>query len=303
MLGVVQKKGNPLELCGRLVVYAKIRPSVNPETGRLPFASMVRNGLLVVKGEFKANDTFKHFMQHELGESMNDGISEMIEHIKEQGGEIPEGMDPEAFRERLDELSNMEVIPVPAKIIFCDTEDEILQEDADIYYIGEFSGLSQAHLCITSLPIFYQAQYREQQASIEQKYINEILSQIEGNEAVDIPKLKASGEFLPGEGTLNTFIGNLLELLGGRVVPYLLYQVSDEAEYQVCIRRFYDFMKPYPNPSDIDAIDRTIQILRKETDNKKAQAKLELLCEKVSALYHEEFERIPGLQKELEALE
>jgi hypothetical protein len=272
------------------------------DVGPLPFASMVRNGWLVVKGEFKANDSFKHFMQHELGESMNEGISQMIEHIREQGGDLPEGVDPEAFRDRLEELSNMEVIPVPAKIIFCDTEEEILQEDADIYYIGDFSGLSQAHLCITSLPIFYQAQYREQQTSQEQKYINEILSQIEGNEAADVPKLKANGEFLPGKGTLDTFMGNLLELLGGRVVPYLLYQVSDEAEYKVCMNRFHEFMKPYPNPSDIDAIENTIELLRAEGDNKKARARLELLCQKVSALYHEEFERIPGLQKELDAL-
>ena len=173
MLGIQQKKGSSDRLCGRLVVYARIAPSAmkDGDSGRFPFGSMVRNGILAVRGEFEKNGTIKHFMQREMGTSVDQGISNLIEHIKETGGELPDGVDADTFRERLEELSSMEIIPVPAKIMFYNNEEEILQENADVYYVGEFTGMSQAHLCITSVPILYQAQYREQQNAEEQAYI------------------------------------------------------------------------------------------------------------------------------------
>lgn len=91
MLGIEQKKGDSHNLCGRLIVYAKISPSASKnDSGPIPFTSMVKNGILAVKGEFKNNDSLKRFMQHEMGSSMDKGISDLIEHIKEQGGELPE---------------------------------------------------------------------------------------------------------------------------------------------------------------------------------------------------------------------
>lgn len=188
----------------------------------------------------------------------------------------------------------MEIIPVPAKIVFYESETEILNEDADIYYIGEFSGMSQAHLCITSLPIFYQAKFREQATLSEQKYINEILSQIETEDPVTT---KVMGEFLPGKGNLNLFIGNLQELLDSRVIPYLLYRANDDAEFKTCITRFKDFMKPYPDQKDVLAIENSVSALRKNEHDSVERSRLELLCSKVSAMYHEKFELIPDIQK------
>lgn len=302
MLGIIQKKGNPERLSGRLIVYAKIM-STGYGDNHLPFAGMVRNGLLVVEGEFQSGDSFKKFFQKEFGGASSEDFSEILDRLREAGGELPEGVDPDTVRERLEEVSNMEVIPVPAKVVFYENENEILMENADIYYIGEFYGLSQAHLCITSLPIFYQAQYREQINLEEQKYINDVLSQIEDGGITEISQLQETGVFLAGKGNLDTFVGNLQELLTTQVIPFLLYETEDEESYENRIRRFYEFMKPYPQQDDIRKTDLTIRDLRRNFKNAKALRRLELLSQKIGAIYHENFERVPALQKELDLLD
>ncbi len=304
MLGIQQKKGDPDKLCGRLVAYARISPSASKEqnVGPIPFASMVRNGILAVRGEFEKSNNIKRFLQQETGvSSIDKGISEMIEHIKESGGELPEGLDIDSFKDRLEELSSMEIIPVPAKIMFYDSEEEILEENADIYYVGEFTGMSQAHLCITSLPILYQAKYREQQSAEEQSYINELLSQIESNGLIS--SKPEGGEFLPGKGNLLTFVGNLQELLERQVVPYLLYQAAEEEQFTASLNRFNEFMVPYKEPKDVQQIAMTLRKLRSNENNVKERFRLELLCRKVGAMYHEKFEEIPGIQRKLAELD
>lgn len=303
MLGIEQKKGDPDKLCGRMVAYAKIRNApMKQDSMPMPFASMARNGLLAVRGEFERNNNIKRFMQHEFGSSSIDkGIGDLIEHIKESGGSLPEGVDANAFRERLEELSSMEIIPVPAKIMFYDSEDEILQEDADVYYIGEFVGMNQAHLCITSLPILYQAKFREQQNAEEQEYIGELLSQIESDGL--ITSKPESGEFLPGKGNLLSFVGDLQELLERRVVPFLLYQSANEEQFNAALNRFYAFMEPYSGQKDILQIGETIRKLRADENDSTERKRLELLCRKVSAVYHEQFEKLPEIQEGLSGLE
>ena len=303
MLGIQQKKGDPDKLCGSLVVYAKILPSAvkdNDHVG-IPFDSMVRNGILAVRGEFEKNNMIKRFLQNEMGASMDKGISNLIERIKESGEELPEGLDPDSIREHLEEISSMEIIPVPAKVMFYNNEEEILEENADIYYIGEFTGMSQAHLCITSLPILYQAKYREQQNSEEQGYINELLSQIESNDLIS--SKTGTGEFLPGEGNLLTFVGNLQELFERQVVPYLLYQAADEEQFNSSLLRFERFMEPYKEKKDIEQICESIRRLRADENNTKERSRIELLCKQVSAMYHEKFELLPEILEKLSALE
>ncbi len=302
MLGIEQKKGDPEKLCGRMVAYAKIlRSAMKTDAMPGPFPSMIRNGILAVRGEFEKNSNIKSFMRHEMGSSVDKGINDLIEHIKESGGELPEGVDVDSFRSRLEELSSMEIIPVPAKIMFYENEDDILRENADIYYIGEFSGMSQAHLCITSLPIFYQAKYREQQNAEEQSYINELLSQIESDGL--ITSKSENGEFLPGKGNLLTFVGDLQELLERQVVPYLLYQAGNEDEFKTSLERFKNFMAPYKDPGDIESIGRAIRKLRSNENDSQERFRLELLCRKVSAMYHERFEQVPEILRKLNAID
>lgn len=262
---------------------------------------MIRNGILAVRGEFEKNSNIKSFMRHEMGTSVDKGINDLIEHIKETGGELPDGVDVESFRNRLEELSSMEIIPVPAKIMFYENEEDILRENADIYYIGEFSGMSQAHLCITSLPIFYQAKYREQQNAEEQSYISELLSQIESDGL--ITSKPENGEFLPGKGNLLTFVGDLQELLERQVVPYLLYQAGNGEEFKASLDRFKSFMAPYKEPGDVEGIGNAICKLRMNENDSRERFRLELLCRKVSAMYHEKFEQVPEIQQKLNALD
>lgn len=302
MLGIEQKKGNPERLCGRMVAYAKIlRSAMKNDAMPGPFPSMIRNGILAVRGEFEKNSNIKSFMRHEMGTSVDKGINDLIEHIKETGGELPDGVDVESFRNRLEELSSMEIIPVPAKIMFYENEEDILRENADIYYIGEFSGMSQAHLCITSLPIFYQAKYREQQNAEEQSYISELLSQIESDGL--ITSKPENGEFLPGKGNLLTFVGDLQELLERQVVPYLLYQAGNGEEFKASLDRFKSFMAPYKEPGDVEGIGNAICKLRMNENDSRERSRLELLCRKVSAMYHEKFEQVPEIQQKLNALD
>ncbi len=302
MLGIEQKKGNPERLCGRMVAYAKIlRSAMKNDAMPGPFPSMIRNGILAVRGEFEKNSNIKSFMRHEMGTSVDKGINDLIEHIKETGGELPDGVDVESFRNRLEELSSMEIIPVPAKIMFYENEEDILRENADIYYIGEFSGMSQAHLCITSLPIFYQAKYREQQNAEEQSYISELLSQIESDGL--ITSKPENGEFLPGKGNLLTFVGDLQELLERQVVPYLLYQAGNGEEFKASLDRFKSFMAPYKEPGDVEGIGNAICKLRMNENDSRERFRLELLCRKVSAMYHEKFEQVPEIQQKLNALD
>lgn len=303
MLGIEQKKGDPDKLCGKMVAYAKIIPSAanSQDSGPFPFSSMVRHGILAVRGEFDKNSNIKNFMQSEMGSSVDKGISNILERIKESGGELPEDLDIEAFKDRLDELSHMEIIPIPAKIMFYESESEIMQENADIYYIGEFTGMNQAHLCITSLPLLYQAKYREQRNAEEQEYINEILSQIESDGL--ITSKSEDGEFLPGKGNLLTFVGNLQELLERQVIPYLLYQADNGEQFLSGLNRFQEFMSPYKNPEDIQKISDSIRKLRTNENDSLERKRLELLCRKVSAVYHEKFEQIPEIQQSLSELD
>lgn len=304
MLGIEQKKGRPDFLCGRMVAYARILPTDQPERkNRSPLDGMVHNGILAVSGDFVRNNGFSEFMRNEFNASMQEGLSGLMERIKEMGGEMPEGMDQESLRDKMEEFSNMEIIPVPAKVVLYGNEAEILAENADIYYLGEFIGQNQAHLCITSVPIYYQARYREQMARIFQNDINTLLNEVERNSLVtQIPDASTDPAILNLSGTLDQYQGHLLELLTGQVIPNLVYNTGNQQEYQQSMERFKAFMLPYRFPADISAIEKLLDSMRTGHSSPHDRRRLELLCEKVSALHHEEFERLQAIQTELDRL-
>lgn len=304
MLGIEQKKGNPEFLCGRMVAYAKVLPSEIPEKrSSSPLDGMVHNGLLAVTGDFVRNNGFSEFMRNEFNASMQEGLSGLLERIKEMGGDLPEGMDQDSLREKMDEFSNMEIIPVPAKVVIYENEADILAENADVYYLGEFVGQSQAHLCITSIPIYYQARYREQMARLFQQDINKMLSEVEQSSLItQIPDPNTDSAILNLTGDLSTYTGHLLELLTGQVIPNLVYNTGNAFEFNQSMERFKSFMHPYRYPADVAAVVQLLQSMRHGAIEKHDRRKLELLCQKISALHHEEFERIEAIQKELDTL-
>lgn len=301
VLGIEQKKGDAEILSGKLTAYAKILPTETPEPAPQPFQDMVRNGLLVVEGDFRQNNSFRQFLKKELGKDFDENISGLLERIREEGGELPEGIDIESIRERVNELANMEVIPIPAKIVYRNSEEEILQGDGDIFYIGEFQGVGQAHFCLTSLPIYYQAKYREQEKATESAYLNDLIAQIETQPVIGTEELKESNELFPDGASLSSFIGNLQELFDTKVIPFFFACETDD-EFEKAFAQFKKFIAPHPEKDDIQKMYESLRALRREGSNAKERKRLELICNKISAAYHEDFRKIPAILSALNEL-
>ena len=53
MIGIEQKKGDDEKLCGRMIAYAKILPTPDTDDDNSPFDDMIKNGLLVLEGDFR----------------------------------------------------------------------------------------------------------------------------------------------------------------------------------------------------------------------------------------------------------
>ena len=301
MLGIEQKKGNDDKLCGRMIAYARILPTPDAEENDTPFDDMIKNGLLTLEGDFrKFNPTVPSRRQR--NKVMDERLNELFETMEENGVELPENLDVETVRDRLHELSNMEVIPIPARIGNFTNEEDILNEDADIYYVGEFIGANQAHFCLTTLPIYYQARYREQTKKHEMELLNDMLSQFENGQFLDNDDIMSDTvELFPEGASLNTFVGDLGNLLNVKVIPFLLACETDE-DYDHQVKLLYKFMKDYPEPLDVKRIDASLRMLREQSDNKLARKVLELSTKKICALYNEDAKAAELFETEITSL-
>ena len=301
MLGIEQKKGNDEKLCGRMIAYARILPTPDADESNTPFDDMIKNGLLTLEGDFrKFNPTVPSRRQR--NKVMDERLNELFETMEENGVELPENLDVETMRDRLHELSNMEVIPIPARIGNFTREEDILNEDADIYFVGEFIGANQAHFCLTTLPIYYQARYREQTKKHEMELLNDMLSQFENGDFLDNDDImQDTVELFPEGASLNTFVGDLSNLLNVKVIPFLLACESDD-EYDQQVALFYKFMKSYPEQIDIKRIDASLRMLREQGDNELARKVLELSCKKINALYNEDTKSAEKFETEITSL-
>ena len=298
MLGIEQKKGNDDNLCGRIIAYAKILPNPDEQDSGTPFDDMIKNGLLALEGDFRMFSP-RVPSKKAIDRAVDDKINDMLESMEADGVELPPDMNIETMRERLHELSSMEVIPIHAKIGNFSCEEDILNEDADIYYIGEFIGAGQAHFCLTTLPIYYQARFREQARKKEMDFLNDALSQLETGEFVDTEDLqKDSDDLFPKGVTLNTFMGDLGKLLNTRVIPFLLALESEE-QYNQQIKLFYEFMKGYPIQTDVKLIDLALRDLRQKSESTMARKLLELGCQKIDAIYNENPQKADSINKEI----
>ena len=297
MLGIEQKKGNDKHLCGRMIAYARILPSPEVDKSGTPFDDMVKNGIFALEGDFRQAPVLPN--KRSLNRAMDDRIDNLIETMREEGVDLPDDIDVDSLRERLHELSNMEVIPIPARIGNFNSEEAILKEDADIYFVGEFIGMNQAHFCLTTLPIYYQARSREQAKVEEMALLNEMLSQFENGSIMDNDDIqKETEELFPEGASLNTFVGDLNNLLNSRVVPFLL-ACENDADYEAQVQLFYNFMKSYPEQRDVKLIDGAIRELRKQGGDQSARKLLELGCKKINALYNEDIKGAEELNQQI----
>ena len=290
-----QRRGDPEKLKGKLIAYVRIIPKeggdgteANGGEAVSPLAAMVRNGILAVQANFVNQRNIRDFFREEFGISLEKGIQEVIDQAKETGG-LEGALDPEAVKERLESMKNADFIPIPAKIAFFGSEEEMLAGDADIYYLGKFTVLSHAHLCVNSFPIIYQAYFREQEHRAMEHEIAALLGTIEE------PK---GAEPAGADGPrLQTFQGDVKAYLLKDIIPKMIYHLSDAAEYAKALNQFKTFMGNFGYPEDLQAIISLVEST--PAHDSKGLRKLELLVAKVEALQKEDYEKLEAIRNEL----
>ncbi len=280
------KKGDPAQLKGKLIAYVLVQArgeSVKPGEEDNSLEGLVRNGILAVQGNYVDQRNIRDFFKNEFGISLEKGIQEVIEQAKETGG-LEGALDPEAVKERLESMKNADFIPIPAKVAFFPSEDEMLNEDADIYFLGEFTVFSHAHLCVNSFPILYQAYYREQEHREVEKEIAALLMNIESRKTEDSVAV--------GSGWKEHLLRNL--------IPGMIYTRGQEPVHTQEVATFRNFMQEFGFPEDTESI---LQIIESTlTFSPLVLKKLELLVSKVEALQNEDYERLEVIKRELSNL-
>ncbi len=281
------KKGDPLHLRGRLIAYVRYaRPDDEPPApgeDTSPLEALVTNGILAVSANYVDQKNIRDFFRKEFGISLEKGIEEVIEQARESGG-LEGALDPEAVKERLDSMKNADFIPIPAKVAHFNTEAEMLEQDADVYYLGEFTVLPHAHLCVNSFPILYQAYYREQENRTVEREISQLLKTIE------TPKVgKGEPALLP-----ENWKQHLLTVL----IPRIIYtRGQGGSDHDKSVSDFRAFMDDFGYPEDAETV---LTLIQNTTDfNAPTLRKLELMVSKVEALQGEDYERLEAIRREL----
>ncbi len=285
-----QKKGDPGHLRGRLVAYVRYeRPSDEPRLPgeeSSPLEALVTNGFLAVTANYVDQRNIRDFFRKEFGISLEKGIEEVIDQARETGG-LEGALDPEAVKERLDSMKNADFIPIPAKVAHFSSEEDMLAQDADVYYLGSFTVLSHAHLCVNSFPILYQAYYREQEHRAVERDIAALLRTIEA------PQPEAGPPPVPPENWKQ----HLLTVL----IPRMMYtREAGGEEHEKSVEDFRSFMEYFGYPEDTNTV---LTLIEKTTDFSAATLrKLELMVSKVEALQNEDYERLEEIKRELGTL-
>lgn len=277
-LKIEQKKGNPEHLDGRVTVYAKIE--IEPEeliSMKNPFASMVHNGLIATQGNYREQYGLKDFLKKEIGISFDSNSIEEISEFIERLGGIEAALDPEKLKERLDNLGEFEeIIPTPAKVVSFNSEEEIVAQDGDVFYVGRFKNIGNALMCINALPMLYQAYFREQEIQHIRNEIESLITQIEYNDSSI------------GEENISPLNNNIEEVLMKDFFPKLLYSRNDKESFDKIVKKLYNFLREYRFKSDIDAIIKTVR--ENERLHPREDRLLELYAKKIAAVIREDFQ-------------
>jgi hypothetical protein len=285
LLGIDQKKGNPDRLDGRLTVYANI--DIDPSdlvSMKHPIASMVHNGLLVAQGNYKEQNNLKDFLKSEMGISLEEGLEDFLDKL----GGLESALDPEKLKEKMENIDELEdFIPTPAKIVSFPSVDEILEQEGDVFYAGLFKNVGNAILSVNSLPILYQAQFREQEIAKVRSEIEQLISQIEKNETPRTPFY--SSDVRVEEKIMKEFI------------PNMLYCRKEKKVFSAAEKQFRAFLQQYRYKEDVDSI---VSLIAGEQELTSKHFKLlELFAKKIARLLEENFGEAEKLQKEIVALQ
>ncbi|MGL1933719.1 MAG: hypothetical protein OCD01_01795 [Fibrobacterales bacterium] len=294
LFGITQKSGDPDRLCGNLIAYALIEDYDQSEQDT-PLDDLVQNDIIAVTGDYQTERSLKDFLNKEFGKDADKGFEELIDQLKKMDDNDLES--DENLQKKFESFNNMEIIPVPARIIFYDSEEELLNSAGDIFFLGSFKSLQNAHLSVTSFPILYQGIYREQQSKHSTAEISDLLTQIETT--VHTHTL-VSESWALAQSTISKYGEDLQDLLLNEALPKMIYHLKDPEEYNGLVTSFKLFMKPYSVTSDVEKMLSFLEELKNGSLD--STRRLELMCEKISAIHNEAFEKLKRIQSELRAL-
>lgn len=285
LLGIDQKKGTPNRLDGRLTVYAVI--DIDPSeliSMKHPIASMVHNGLLVAQGNYKEQNNLKDFLKSEMGISLEEGLEDFLDKL----GGLESALDPEKLKEKMENIDELEdFIPTPAKIVSFPSVEDIMSQEGDVYYVGMFKNVGNAILSVNSLPILYQAQFREQEIMKVKNEIEQLIAQIEKNEPLRKP-FSAPNE-------------NVEERIMKEFIPNMLYCRKEKKVFEAAEKQFREYLGGYKYGEDVDSI---VSIIAGDHELTSRLFKLlELLTKKIARVREENFAEAEKLQKEIKDLQ
>jgi hypothetical protein len=291
ILNLEQKKGNPFHLHGKVTVYAQIE--IDPSdlmSIKHPISSMVHNGLLVAQGNFKEQSNLKDFLKSEMGISSDESMEEGLSQLLEKMNGIESALDPQKLKERLENMGELEeFIPTPAKIVPFHSEQEILEEEGDVFFTGIFKNVGNAVLSVNALPILYQARYREQEHQQVRNEIEHLINQIEQS---GVPS---------GSQTITTPGVKIEEKLLKEFIPNMLYWRKEQHSFSNAEQQFRTFMKGYQFQEDVEAI---VKIIGNKNELGNTEYKLlELYAKKISSIKEENFSAAESYSKEIQKLQ
>ncbi len=283
-LGIEQKRADPDNLDGRLIVYARI--DIEPSdliNLKHPIASVIHNGLLVAQNNYREQTSLRDFLKSELGLSLEEGLEEIIDRMDG----LESALDPQKLREKIDGMKEFEeFIPTPAKIVPFNSEEEILEQEGDIFYVGSFENIGNANLCVNSFPILYQARYREQQIGKVRSEIEFLIGQIETGES------PPSSTVMPPHELKQRILRDF--------IPDLLYHRQNAHEFETAQAQFREFMAGYHQPQEVEAL---VELISKAGELSSSHYRLiELLASKIEAAYAQRSNEVEQLDRQIDHL-
>jgi hypothetical protein len=225
-----------------------------------------------------------------MGVSLDEGVEDGLSQLLEKMNGIESALDPQKLKERLENMGEFEeFIPTPAKIVPFHSEQEILDEEGDVFFTGIFKNIGNAVLSVNALPILYQARYREQEHQKVRNEIEHLINQIEQT------GVSSDNQSFQMQGV------NAEEKLLKEFIPNMLYWRKEPHSFSDAENQFRSFMKGYQFQEDVDAI---IRIIGSKSELGSNDYKLlELYAKKISSIKDEDFFAAENYSKEIQKLQ
>jgi hypothetical protein len=260
------------KLAGQVIAYAKISIDA-PDLKEGALKILNKTGIIAVKGDYRNHHNLKDFLANEFGNETAEKMEGLLESLKSRDD------------------SEVEMIPVPARIMNFESEEEVLLRKEDIFFLGSFERAANAQLSISAFPILYQGAFREQEVQELQNQINEMINPSENTHIQD-----------DNFSTLHyiSYSGILSEYLAKKVIPSLIHASTTPNRFQIKVNEFRIFMNGYPFINDLDSIESLSRSTSTKSDTSKKI--LELLCLKIEAYKNQRFSEVKRLQARIESL-